>query len=94
MEVKWSKRSVANLRKIWKFYALETISGAQSIVKGIKKKGDSLTSNILHQTEDNLEPDQYRAIYRYFKIVYKIKNNQVWILQIFDARQDPKKLKS
>lgn len=94
MEVKWSKRSIANLKKIWKFYAEETITGADRVVKGIKKKGDSLTPNILHQTEENLKPDQYRAIYKYFKIVYKTKNNQVWILQIFDARQNPKKLKS
>ena len=93
MEVKWSKRSVANLKSIWKFYAVETITGANSIVKGIKKKGDSLTPNILNQTEEYLKPDQYRAVYKYFKIVYKIKNNQVWILQIFDTRQDPKKLK-
>ena len=93
MEIIWSKRSVSNLKKIWKFYAKETIFGANSIIKGIKKKGDSLSSNILHQTEENLRPDQYRAVYKYFKIVYKVKNNQVWILQIFDARQNPNKLK-
>lgn len=93
MEVKWSKRSVSNLKKIWKFYAKETIKGAISVVNGIKKKGDKLTPNILHQTEENLRPDQYRTVYKHFKIVYIVKNNQVWILQVFDARQDPKKLK-
>lgn len=93
MEVKWSKRSVTNLKKIWKFYAKETITGANKITKGIKRKGDALTPNILHQTEENLRPDQYRTVYKNFKIVYKVKSNQVWILQVFDARQHPKKLK-
>tara|TARA_R110002072_G_scaffold273026_1_gene433299 strand:- start:1040 stop:1174 length:135 start_codon:yes stop_codon:yes gene_type:complete len=39
-QVIWSKRSVINLRKIWNFYALEleTITGANIVVKGIKKQ--------------------------------------------------------
>ena len=93
MEVIWSKRAVANLKLIWRFYEQRSLSGANKIVQGIKKKGDSLSPNILHQTEENLQPNQYRAIYKYFKIIYMIKNNRVLILQIFDARQDPDKLK-
>ena len=93
MEVIWSKRVVENLRIIWKFYKKHSLIGANKIVQGIKTKGDSLSPYILHQTEENLQPNQYRAIYKYFKIIYMIKNNQVLILQIFDARQDPDKLK-
>lgn len=73
---------------------METVSGARSVVNGIKKTGNSLTTIALHQTEENLKSDQYRAIYKHFKIVYKIKNNRVLILQIFDARQNPNKLNS
>ena len=89
----WSKRTARNLNKIWRFYAKKTISGADSIVKGIKNTGDALVPNVLHQTEENLRADQYRVIYKHFKIVYKVKNNQILILQIFDARQEPNKLK-
>lgn len=92
MEVIWSKRSVENLRLIWEFYKKRSLSGANKMVQGIKTKGDSLSPNILHQREENLQPNQYRAIYKYFKIIYMIKNNQVLILQIFDARQNPDKL--
>jgi len=93
VEVIWSKRAVHHLKLIWKFYEKRSLSGANNIVNGIKKKADSLAPNVLHQTEENLQPNQYRAIYKYFKIIYIVKNNRVLILQIFDARQDPDKLK-
>lgn len=95
-EVVWSKKSITNLKRIWDFYAhtLETISGARSVVNGIKKTGDSLTITAQHQTEESLKPNQYRAIYKHFKIIYTVKNNRVLILQIFDARQSPSKFKS
>jgi len=93
-KVIWSKRSVESLKKIWNFYVykLNTVSGANSIVDGIRKTGDNLSVNILHQTEEYLKPNQYRTVYKHFKIVYIVKNNQVQILQIFDSRQNPKKI--
>lgn len=95
-QVVWSKRSTLSLKKIWKFYAkkLKTVSGANSVVIGIKKTGDALSVNILHQTEENLKSNQFRAVYKHFKIIYKVKDNRVLILQIFDSRQNPKKLES
>jgi len=93
-QVIWSKRSVINLRKIWNFYALEleTITGANIVVKGIKKTGDALSINFLHQTEKYLKPNQFRVIYKHFKIIYIVKNNKILILQIFDSRQKPIKI--
>ena len=95
-QVVWSKRSTVNLKKIWTFYVkkLKTVSGANSVVNGIKKTGDALTVDVVHQTEENLKSNQYRAVYKHFKIIYKVKDNRVLILQIFDSRQNPKKLKS
>ncbi|MBL4746445.1 MAG: type II toxin-antitoxin system RelE/ParE family toxin [Flavobacteriaceae bacterium] len=95
MAVIWSKKSVANLKKIWNFYTfnLNTIYGANNIVKGIKKTGAALNPNFLHQSEAYLATNQYRAIYKHFKIVYTVRNNDIHILQIFDSRQLPLKIK-
>jgi len=91
----WSKRSVANLKKIRDFYLinLDTIYGANSIIKGIKKTGDALSPNFLHQSEAYLAANQYRAIYKHFKIVYMVRNDNIHILQVFDSRQEPLKIK-
>ncbi|WP_069675591.1 type II toxin-antitoxin system RelE/ParE family toxin [Formosa sp. Hel1_33_131] len=95
-QVVWSKRSTINLKRIWNFYVkrLKTVSGANSVINGIKKTGDALSIDVLYQTEENLKSNQYRAVYKHFKIIYKIKDNRVLILQIFDSRQTPDKLKS
>ena len=95
-QVVWSKRSTINLKRIWNFYVkrLKTVSGANSVINGIKKTGDALSIDVLYQTEENLKLNQYRAVYKHFKIIYKIKDNRVLILQIFDSRQTPDKLKS
>ena len=45
-EVVWSKKSINSLKMIWDFYVktLQTVSGARSVVNGIKKTGDSLST--------------------------------------------------
>lgn len=93
MEVIWSKRAVQNLKLIYDFYKKHSLSAADNMVRGIKRKGDALKPNILHQTEENLTPNQFRTVYRHYKIVYPVKRDRVMILQIFDARQNPSKFK-
>lgn len=92
MEVIWSRRAIKSLKAIWEFYNQHSHSAAVKMVNGIKKKGDALSTRVLHQSEEHLQLGQYRAVFKYFKIIYKVENDRVLILQIFDARQNPDKL--
>ena len=34
-----------------------------------------------------------RFVVRNYKVVYRIHRNEIWITDVFDARQDPRKMK-
>ncbi len=55
-----------------------------------------LKSPYLGQRETRLQylnKDHRRLIEGYFKIIYFIKDDSIYITDIFDSRQDPKKMK-
>jgi plasmid stabilization system protein ParE len=40
--------------------------------------------------QDDIEVEFRRLIVRYYKLIYTIEENEIWILRIFDSRKDPK----
>ena len=89
----WSNRAKVNLRRIWNFYAEKSINSADNMISGIINTAEQLQVNILYQREDTLLTEHRRVIFKHFKIIYKVYNDNILILQIFDSRQNPNKLK-
>ena len=92
-EIIWSNRAKYNLKMIWDFYVEKNISSADNMISGIIDTAEQLQTNILYQKEENLNSDHRRVIFKHFKIIYKVSGRNIHILQIFDSRQDPGKLK-
>ena len=92
-QIIWSGRAKANLRKIYNFYAGKNLNSADKIISGIVFTAEQLQINILYQREENLLAEHRRVIFKHFKIIYKISDKNILILQIFDSRQNPEKLK-
>jgi plasmid stabilization system protein ParE len=92
-KVKWSKRSVNSLNKIWVFYAEKaSIAIADKIIQEIIDKAENIRFSSQYQQEEYLENDHRRAIVRHFKIIYTFQNNQMNIFDVFDSRQHPGKI--
>lgn len=72
------------------FYFSKSPKAANTIINGILDAGNDLNKIALHQQEAHLPEGFRRFIYKYFKIIYRIDENQVIrILRIFDSRQNP-----
>lgn len=94
----WTNKAKNDLKEIAKYLKKEAskdIASKQS--KNIKYYANLLGENPLLGFKESLlesEPEGFRSlIHEYYKIVYYIENDSVYIARIFDCRQDPDKLK-
>lgn len=94
----WTNKAKNDLKEIAKYLKKEAskdIASKQS--KNIKYYANLLGENPLLGFKEPLlesEPEGFRSlIHEYYKIVYYIENDSVYIARIFDCRQDPDKLK-
>lgn len=96
MKLRWSTRARSSLRDIVKYIGTDYPLTATKVRLRIIDVAESILPNPeKFAVEEVLREDgniRFKAIWSY-KIVYLIRENQVIILDVFDSRQDPQKLK-
>lgn len=100
LEVFWSKFATHKLEDIFDYYKNKTsLKVARNIINGVIDQTINLEKNPrIGQVEEILKDDnrEFRyLVYTNYKIVYYInlKTNQIIVANVFDTRQNPKKLK-
>jgi len=98
VKIHWTKPAKEDLQNIYDFLADVSPLAAYNIVNRVVNKVDILKSGLtsIGQVEELLKEREYK--YRYlvegnYKIIYRSFDSGVVILTIFDARQNPNKLK-
>jgi plasmid stabilization system protein ParE len=95
LEVIWSKRSLSQLQDIYTYIEKESPKGAIKVVNAVVSRINSLGEKAMMFEADRFKKNNdgsYRAIPVYtYRIVYKIKLNQVHILKIHHTSRLPKK---
>lgn len=92
IKILWSNRAVKSLETIYDFYFELSEQGAENIRKDILKT----VSNLLYVEQyqiDEINIEYRRMVVRHYKIIYKVTEKSILILNIFDTRQDPSKSK-
>ena len=94
MKIVWTdfaKRELKDIYDYYKFKASKRV--ANRIVKDIRKSVQILKSHqAVGQVEEYLEAlnlDHRYIIEGNFKVIYRIENNQIYITDVFDTRQNP-----
>jgi toxin ParE1/3/4 len=99
MKIYFTEQSLASLQESLEFVS-EKISAEklQQIRNKILNATDVLLKNPkLGQPEEyltHLNLGHRRVIEGHYKIIYRVKGQSIYITDIFDTRQDPKKIKS
>ena len=97
MTVKWYIEAAGDLDKIYNYYVTRNPRAAAMLYNKILDSFEILkTQPYVAAIEQILIgcPEGYRSlVVGNYKVVYFIKNNLVLIVQIFDCRQNPIKLK-
>lgn len=89
----WTHRAKKSLNFIWVFYSELDQNVADKIIAEIIMAVEELKYKEQYQLEETLEGGYRRIIVRHFKIIYRPLENGILVMQIFDTRQNPNKLK-
>ena len=90
----WDNQAKADLKLIFEFIKLKSLRGARTVIRDIVIQSKSLHFIEQYQVDEILGEPYRRMFVRDYKIIYKMgSNTEIRILQIFDTRQSPAKLK-
>ena len=97
MTVKWYKEATGDLDKIYDYYVTKSPRAAAKLYNKILDDVEILKTQpyaaLVEQMLIDL-PEGYRSlVVGNYKVVYFIKDDLVLIVQIFDCRQNPIKIK-
>jgi len=82
------------LKLIFEFIKLKSPQGATNVIRDIIAQSKNIHFVEQYQVDEFLGEPYRRMIVRDYKIIYKIHSaTEIRILQIFDTRQNPIKIK-
>ena len=94
INILWDNQAKADLKLIFEFIKLESLQGAKNVINDIVTQSKNIQYTKQYQVDEILGEPFRRIIVRDYKIIYKIHSEtEIRILQIFDCRQNPIKLK-
>ena len=94
IQILWDNQAKADLKLIFEYIKLKSPQGAKNVVRDIITQSKSIHFTEQYQVDEFLGEPYRRMVVRSYKIIYKIQSEaEIRILQIFDTRQNPIKLK-
>ncbi len=94
IRILWDNQAKSDLKIIHDFIALKSKQGAKNVIRDIVNQSKQIHFGEQYQVDEILGFPFRRIIVRNYKIIYKIQSkSEIRILQIFDTRQNPSKLK-
>ena len=95
IKVKWDNKAKSDLRLIFEYISIQSPQGAKAVILDIVNQTKTIRFSSQFQVDDVLGEPYRRMIVRDYKIIYKVHSEtEIRILQIFDYRQKPSKLKN
>lgn len=97
-EVIWTLQAKDDLRKIYEFnIPILGEEKAYALIEKLLNKANLLYEKVIGGTRyiSNIDPNinYQKLIFGYYLIIFREENNKVYVNKIFDARQDPDKLR-
>lgn len=93
VQIIWSLDAEKDLKKVYQFCAKQDIEYANKIIVEIIESPKNVIFDNQYQEDEFLGLPYRRLFIKHWRIVYKVKNNSLTVLRVFDTRQNPKKLK-
>jgi plasmid stabilization system protein ParE len=91
LKIKWTEKSLAALQNVYNFYAEKSVEAANRVIDDIVETAEAITFAEQYQ-QDEVLPQFRRMIVRHYKILYQVDDNVVYIMNVFDTRQNPLKI--
>jgi plasmid stabilization system protein ParE len=97
-EIIWTDQAKTDLQNIYFFNALildeeKSFKLTDTIIKKTDKLSRSISAGVRYISDLNPSIDYQKLIYKQYVIIFKTEGKNVFIMKVFDSRQNPKKLK-
>jgi plasmid stabilization system protein ParE len=92
LTVEWTDTAKDKLRKVYEFHSEYSEESAFKIVIEIIESTDAIVYAKQFQVDD-INSEYRRIIVRQYKILYKLEDETVWILNVFPTKGNPKNLR-
>lgn len=94
IKILWDNEVKADLKLIFEYLKLKSPQAAKNVVQDIVNQSKNIHFTEQYQVDEFLGEPYRRMVVRNYKLIYKIQSeSEIRILQIFDTRQNPIKLK-
>jgi plasmid stabilization system protein ParE len=94
--VEWTSRAKIDMQNIYDYAALHSTSYAQKLILKIISRESQLSSfpasGKIEESLNFLEKEYRFLTEGNHKIIFQIKGHFVYVIRVFDARQNPQKL--
>lgn len=87
-EVRWTPEAIEALQTIYDFHFENAPQSAERLIDEIVDQALSIVFPKQFQ-KDEINPEYRRIVVWHYKILYRYENGIVFIVQIFDSRQNP-----
>ena len=88
----WSEMAKLELKRIYLYYKSKSNQGAMSVRNDLLNSPKSI--HFPHQYQvDDINPKYRRIIVRDYKLLYKVMEDTIFVLDIVSTRQSPEILK-
>lgn len=84
----WTNTAKHQLKAIYQYYKLKSVQTANTVKNEIFQAINDLHFAEQYQ-QDDIEPEFRRIIVRHYKLLYIEEEGVIFILRIFDTRQNP-----
>ncbi len=88
----WSKQAVAAVKSIYNFYKEKSLQGAKNVKTDLLQSPKTIFYSKQYQVDD-INPNYRRIVVRDFKVLYKVNNNVIQIIDVISTKQSPEKLR-
>ena len=88
----WSKQAVSAVKNIYNFYKEKSLQGAKNVKTDLLQCPKTIFYSKQYQVDD-INPNYQRIVVRDFKVLYKVNNNVIQIVDVISTKQSPEKLK-
>jgi plasmid stabilization system protein ParE len=86
LKIVWTVTAKNQLKAIFDFYKVKSLVGARNVKNDILNATRNIVFSKQYQ-QDEVEPDFRRIIVRHYKVIYKVSENEIQIVRIFDTRR-------
>ena len=92
-DVIWSFDAEKDLKKIHLFCSKQDVHYASRVISEIIGSSKKLIYSNQYQEDEYLGFPYRRYFVKHWRIIYKVENNLIFIMRIFDIRQSPDQIR-